>query len=140
MTTDDDYREIGEGGVERYPPTLRLTVETPDEAAARSEREAGADGAATEAVRSFQSAAPLRQLMTERRLEAMRAIMTDPPGSIRDLADRLGRNYSDVHSDVELLADHHVVYFERNGRAKRPVIPYETVVFDVSIRADSKPA
>lgn len=140
MTTVDDYRELGEGGAKRYPPTLRLTVETPEEASVRVERTAGESGAATEAVRSFPSAAPIRQLMTERRLEVMREVMSDPPESISELADRLERNYSDVHSDVELLADHHVIHFERNGRAKRPVIPYETIEFDVSVRADSGPA
>lgn len=140
MTTEDDYRDVGEGGAERYPSTLRLTVETPEEAAARSERTADEGAVASEAVRSFHSAAPIRQLMTERRLEVMRTIMSDSPESIRELADRLERNYSDVHSDVELLADHHVIHFERNGRAKRPVIPYETIEFDVSVRADSKPA
>lgn len=140
MTTRDDDREIGEGGAERYPPTLRLTVEIPEAAATRAANESGTSGTATEAVRSFHSAAPIRRLMTERRLEVMRGIMSAPPESIRELADRLHRNYSDVHSDVELLADHHVIHFERNGRAKRPVIPYETIEFDVSVRADSEPA
>lgn len=140
MPTDDGFREIGEGGVKRYPPALRLTVETPAEAAARVEDKAGEESSATEAVRSFHSAAPIRRLMTERRLEVMREIMSNPPESIRELADRLGRNYSDVHSDVELLAEHHVVHFERNGRARRPVIPYKRIEFDVTVRADSGPA
>lgn len=140
MPNEDNYRSVDEGGARRYPKTLRLTVETPAEAARRTERAAVETGTADEAVRSFHSADPIRRLMTGRRLEVMREIMTDPPGSIRELADRLGRNYSDVHSDVELLADHHVVYFERDGRSKRPVIPYRTVEFDVTVRADSEPA
>jgi predicted transcriptional regulator len=116
---------------------LRLTVESPTDAFDRIEERAGEAGRADEAVRSFPSAAPLRRLLTERRLEVMRAIMTDPPESIRDLADRLDRNYSDIHSDLDLLAEHHIVYFETVGRAKRPVIPYETVEFDVAVRADA---
>jgi len=140
VQNEDNHRDVDEGGAKRYPETLRLTVETPAEAAERTERAAGEPGPSDEAVRSFHSAAPIRRLMTERRLEVMREIMTDPPASIRELADRLGRNYSDVHADVELLADHHVVYFERDGRSKRPVIPYRTVEFDVAVRADSEPA
>ena len=140
MPTDANHREIDQNGAENYPPVLRLTVESPDDAFDRVEEKAAAGGRADEAVRSFPSAAPLRQLLTKRRLEVMRAIMTDPPESIRDLADRLERNYSDVHSDVELLAEHHIVYFEKAGRAKRPVIPYESVEFDVTVRVDAQPA
>lgn len=137
MTTETDHRELNEGGAESYPPVLRLTVESQAEAFDRIEQQASEEGRADEAVRSFASAAPLRQLLTERRLEVMRAIMTDPPESIQALADRLERNYADVHADVALLAEHHIVYFETVGRAKRPVIPYETVEFDVAVRADS---
>ena len=140
MFDGEDYRALGERGARRYPQTLRLTVETPEQAATRTRGTAGGRGVADEAVRSFPSAEPIRRLMTERRLEAMRAIMTDPPGSISELAERLGRNYSDVHSDVQLLAEHHVVHFESRGRSKRPVIPYESVEFDVAVRADSEPA
>ena len=141
MTNADHHdreREIDQSDVQNFPPTLRLTVESPTDAFDRIEEKAGETERADEAVRSFPSAAPLRQLLTECRLEVMRAIMTDPPESIRDLADRLDRNYSDIHSDLDLLAEHHIVYFETAGRAKRPVIPYETVEFDVAIRADAQ--
>lgn len=138
-----NYSELGEGGAVNYPPTLRLTVESPDDAFDRvvEKAEAAAEGGPVdEAVRSFPSTADLRQLLTDRRLEVMQSIMSEPPESIRALADRLDRNYADVHADVTLLAEHRIVYFETDGRAKRPVIPYETVEFDVRIRADSPPA
>jgi len=63
--------------------------------------------------------------------------MTASPDSITDLADRLGRNYSDVHSDVQVLADHHIVYFDTDGRTKRPVIPYNRVRVDIEVVGDS---
>lgn len=53
---------------------------------------------------------------------------------------RLNRNHSDLLSDVELLVDHHIVYFVREGRAKRAVIPYEDVRIDLRIRGDTDPA
>ena len=67
----------------------------------------------------------------------MRSIMTAPPDSISDLAERLDRNYSDVHGDVEVLADHDIVYFDTDGRAKKPVIPYERVRVDIEVVADA---
>ena len=116
MTTDTDHRELNEGGAESYPPVLRLTVKSPSAAFDRIEQQASEEGRADKAVRSFASAAPLRQLLTERRLEVMRAIMTEPPESTQALASRLEHNYADVHGDVELLAEHHIIYFETAGR------------------------
>jgi len=67
----------------------------------------------------------------------MRSIMTAPPDSISDLAERLDRNYSEIHGDVEVLADHDIVYFDTDGRAKKPVIPYERVRVDIEVVADA---
>lgn len=135
MQPNDHTPELGEYGAKNYPGTLRITVESTDEAFDRAIEQAGNDGIADEAVRSFASTASVRQLLTDRRVEVMRSIMEEPPASISDLADRLDRNYADVHADVQLLAEHRIVYFETDGRSKRPVIPYEEVVFDVTIRA-----
>jgi predicted transcriptional regulator len=95
------------------------------------------ESAADEAVRSFESIADVRQLLTDRRVEAMRAIMTEPPKSISALAERLERNYADVHADVQVLADHHIVYFDTDGRSKRPVIPYDRVHLDIEVSGDA---
>lgn len=135
MQPNDHTPELGEYGAKNYPETLRITVESTDEAFDRAIEQAGNNGVADEAVRSFASTASVRQLLTDRRVEVMRSIMAEPPASISDLADRLDRNYADVHADVQLLAEHRIVYFEADGRAKRPMIPYEEVVFDVTIRA-----
>ncbi len=115
-----------------YPETLRITVGSADEGfdAALDQLD---DGPADEAIRSYPRVADVRELLTDRRLETMRAIMTRSPESISDLADLLERNYADVHADVQTLAEHHIVYFETDGRAKRPVIPYERVHLDVEV-------
>jgi len=86
-----------------------------------------------EAVRSFERIAGIRTLLTDRRLNVMRTIMTDGPESIQALADALDRNYADVHGDVQVLAEHHIVYFDTDGRAKRPVIPYDRVRVDIEV-------
>lgn len=134
--SDDHIPELGEHGAINYPETLRITVESTDAAFDRAVEQVGNDGVADEAVRSFASTASVRQLLTDRRVEVMRSIMAEPPASISDLAERLDRNYADVHADVQLLAEHRIVHFNIDGRSKRPVIPYETVEFDVTVRAD----
>ena len=135
--TETNPTELAANGAESYPETLRITVGSVASMVDAAVAQLDGDGPAEEAVRAFDSVADIRQLLTDRRLELMRSIMTAPPDSISDLADRLGRNYSDVHGDVEALADHDIVYFDTDGRAKRPVIPYERVRVDIEVVADA---
>ncbi len=131
MTTNPD--ELHENGAQHYPETLRITVGGADEAFDHAIEQVGADGVPDEAVRSFERVADIRTLLTDRRLELMRTIMTDSPDSIQALADALDRNYADAHGDVQVLAEHHIVYFDTDGRAKRPVIPYDRVRLDIEV-------
>ncbi|MFQ3474939.1 transcriptional regulator [Halonotius sp. F2-221B] len=135
--TETNPTELAANGAESYPETLRITVGSVASMVDAAVAQLDGDGPAEEAVRAFDSVADIRQLLTDRRLEVMRSIMTAPPDSISDLADRLGRNYSDVHGDVEVLADHDIVYFDTDGRAKRPVIPYERVRVDIEVVGDA---
>lgn len=59
--------------------------------------------------------------------------MDTPPESIRALADRLDRGVKETAADVNLLAEYETVYFEQDGRAKQPYVPYETVKIEVGI-------
>ncbi len=127
---------LDENGAENYPDTLRITVGSVDSMFEAAITQLNGDSGADEAVRSFDSVADIRQLLTDRRLELMRSVMTETPDSITDLADRLDRNYSDVHSDVQVLSDHHIMYFETDGRTKRPVIPYERVRVHIEVVGD----
>jgi len=131
MTTNPD--ELHENGAQHYPGTLRITIGGADEAIDAAIEQAGADGGPDEAVRSFERVADIRTLLTDRRLDVMRTVMTDSPESIQALADTLDRNYADVHGDVQVLAEHHIVYFDTDGRAKRPVIPYDRVRVDIEV-------
>lgn len=119
-----------------FPKTLRITIETAEEAfdAALDESEMG-DDEQIDAVVSFSSAKGVRRLLTDRRLELLRSLMTDSAQSISDLADRLDRNYSTVHEGVEILAEYGIVRFRQEGQSKQPFVPYETIEFDVTIQA-----
>jgi hypothetical protein len=100
--TDNTHPNNPETDAENYPSTLRITVGSADDVFERAIEQAGSEDTADEAVRTFESVAEIRKLLTDRRLEVMRAIMTETPDSISDLADRLGRNYADVHADVQV--------------------------------------
>ena len=118
-----------------YPELLLITA-APSEVALERELELAdrfEDGEETPHLLNFENPTDLRKLLTERRLEVLRSINTTPPTSIRDLADRLGRAASDVHEDVHLLADYNIVYFEQDGRARAPYIPYERVKVEIDM-------
>jgi predicted transcriptional regulator len=119
-----------------YPDTLRIKIASPEDAFddAIDAASAADEGQQTDAVVSFESADGLRQLLTARRLELLRSLMDDSAESITALADRLGRNYSVVHDDVDLLAEHGLVKFRQDSRSKQPFVPYETIKFDVTVR------
>ena len=138
MNEPNHTPELAENGAENYPETLRITVGSVDSMFDSAIAQLGGDGETDEAVRSFDTVADVRKLLTDCRVELMRSIMTAAPDSISDLADRLGRNYSDVHGDVQVLADHHIVYFDTDGRTKRPVIPYDRVRVDIEVVGDSR--
>jgi len=96
---------------------------------------AAEDGEQRDAVISFETAAGIRKLLTDRRLELLRSLMGRPAESITDLADRLERSYSAVHEDVAVLAEYGIVQYREAGQSKQPFVPYETIEFDVTIRA-----
>ena len=116
-----------------YPSTLRITSLPAEQAqAAAIERAEGwENGEEVPHVVNFQDRARLRQLLTDRRMELLEAVMEQPPESIRALADRLDRDVHDVHDDLHLLAEYDVIHFEENGRAKKPYVPYDTVRIEV---------
>jgi predicted transcriptional regulator len=59
--------------------------------------------------------------------------MTGRPDSIRQLAERLGRDIKSIHDDLQVLADYDIVHFEQAGRAKRPFVPYDTIEISLEI-------
>lgn len=120
-----------------HPATLRVTITSADEAfdEAIDAASAAEDGEQTDAVVSFESADGIRRLLTDRRLELLRSLMATPAESITELADRLDRSYSVVHDDVEILAEYGIVKFRQEGQSKQPFVPYETIEFDITLRA-----
>ena len=48
--------------------------------------------------------------------------------SVRDLADRLGKNSGNVSRELKVLTECGVVGFVKNGTSKRPVLAYDTII------------
>lgn len=120
---------------EDYPSVLRITSE-PDDV----HRQGALDrlnrwqaGEEVPHVINFQNPSDLRALLTDRRVELLRSIMTEQPDSIRQLADRIDRDVKTVHDDLQVLAAYDIVQFEQAGRAKRPFVPYDTIKVSLEI-------
>jgi predicted transcriptional regulator len=152
-STSSENKEIAMDGVEAeagflddrdpedYPSVLRITsnseVAHRQDALDRLDR--WEDGEEVPHVINFQNPSDLRALLTDRRVELLRSIMTERPDSIRQLAERLGRDVKNVHDDLQVLAEYDIVHFEETGRAKRPFVPYGTIEISLEI-STSNPA
>lgn len=118
-----------------HPSTLRITARSVEahkrDAIERAERwEAGEE---VPRVINFQNPSDLRALLTDRRIELLRSVMSETAGSIRQLADRVDRDVKSVHDDLQVLAGYDIVQFEQDGRAKRPFVPYEQIEISLEI-------
>jgi predicted transcriptional regulator len=87
----------------------------------------------------FTSLEELRQVLTDKRLELLRLIHKERPGSIKELATRVGRDFKNVNADVHLLARLGFLDLaeekagpQRRGR-KPPRVPYTTVSVEISL-------
>jgi len=120
-----------------HPDVLRVTVETFEQM--REDTldavDAISDGEERPAVVSFRTVGELRKLLTDRRIELLRALIaTDGAvGSISALAEALDRDYRTVHDDVSMLADYGLLFLVEDGQAKRPYVPYERIRIEVEI-------
>jgi predicted transcriptional regulator/predicted flap endonuclease-1-like 5' DNA nuclease len=119
---------------------LLITVESADDfhnrtAEKLTQLEVG-DQTPQDHVRSFSTAAQIRRVLTNKRLELIEEIMADPPESISALAERVDRATSDVHADLQFLADERIVDLKRDGRRVRPTIPYENIHIELTLPRD----
>lgn len=122
-----------------HPDVLRVTVETFDEMREDALETTAAidDGEPRPAVVSFATVDELRKILTNRRIELLRALVnTDGAAeSISALADTLERDYRTVHDDVTLLENYGLLFIVDEGQSKRPYVPYQRIHLDVELVA-----
>jgi len=79
---------------------------------------------------TFPSVEKLFKILTPARWEIVKALQTLEFNSIRDLAKFLGRDYSNVWKDIQILNDLGIVEIEKTERGYWVYIPYERIVIE----------
>ena len=89
----------------------------------------------------FETVENLRRILTEKRFDLLLAITHHHPGSVRALADQVGRDYKNVSEDVDLLRQLGLVELEdREGRGgpKAPIVPYDEIHVTIMLRPEGE--
>lgn len=93
---------------------------------------------------SFETTDQLAQVFTPRAIDLLKAIAQEEPGSIREAARLVDRDIKQVSENLERLEEYSVVEFVHEGRAKRPVVPFDEIDIRLSLRktggSDTAPA
>ncbi|WP_247730452.1 transcriptional regulator [Halovivax limisalsi] len=119
-------------------PTLKVTVGERDrlDQRTRSRIEAAQEGEDLEPaqpVLNFDSYGALSRLLSPKNLELLEVISEHEPGSIRDAAELVDRDYKQVHRNLTELADIGVIELEGGGpgQAKEPKLSYDGLEIDI---------
>ena len=68
------------------------------------------------------------EMLTEKRIELMTAIIRYKPSSIRELADEIDRDIKNVFDDLKILQELDFVDFVCEGRRKRPIVKKKKII------------
>jgi predicted transcriptional regulator len=79
----------------------------------------------------------LARVLSASNLELVRTIAAESPESIRETARLVDRDVKDVHENLTELDQYGLIEFERDGRAKRPVVWYDDIEISVPVRLSS---
>ena len=80
----------------------------------------------------------LRKLLTAKRLDLLVAILRHTPGSVTELARRLGRDIKNVSDDLAALQQLGLVEFapgRAHGNARAPFVPYDEIDLTIDLQA-----
>jgi predicted transcriptional regulator len=77
---------------------------------------------------SFPDESRLAEVFNERTYTLLRVVRDEEPASIRETARLVGRDKKNVHEELTTLEALGVIRFEAEGRAKKPVFPYDELV------------
>lgn len=84
----------------------------------------------------FADLATLRKALSPKRLELLWAIVEHEPRSVRELAERVGRDIKNVSQDLAFLSRLGLVELKETRREvpQAPVLPYDEVDLNLRIR------
>lgn len=93
---------------------------------------------------SFENTDQLAQVFTPRAIDLLQAIAQEEPASIREATRLVDRDIKQVSENLERLEEYGIVEFVDEGRAKRPVVPYDEIDIQLPLRetveGDTAPA
>ena len=84
----------------------------------------------------FESIDALRAVLTDKRLELLKAIKENRPNSIYELAKIVGRDIKNVNEDVRLLADLGFVKLEKRKTDRKrtvPTVDYSSIMLEIAL-------
>lgn len=84
----------------------------------------------------FADLATLRKVLSPKRLALLWAIVEHAPGSIRELAEQVGRDIKNVSQDLAFLSRLGLVELKetRRGVPQAPTLPYDEIDLNLRIR------
>jgi predicted transcriptional regulator len=80
---------------------------------------------------SFTSYDDLMETLTPRVLELIEAIRREEPSSINETARVVDRDVKNVHEELSRLAQLGIIFFEKEGQSKRPVVWFDELVINL---------
>lgn len=128
--------------------TLKITFKQRDDhrtaAQERLQRaEAGETGGTIEQdtrfILNFEEYSDIDQLMRERNLKLIEAIVEHGPASMQAAAEAVDRDYREVHRNLKELESLGVIEFEDDGQRKRPQLRGGAQNIDFSIQFPLQP-
>lgn len=120
--------------------TLHIKIEPTDEFDTRiAEKLRAVDEGRTdeldgERLLSVRDAGTIERVLSEKNLELIRAAAREEPSSLRELARIVGRDIKNVSRATTELREVGLLEFIQEGRAKRPVVPYDEIAVTYAIR------
>lgn len=76
------------------------------------------------------------RVLSEVNLELIRTIAEHEPASMRETAEFVDRDFKEVHGNLTELETLGLIEFEQEGRAKRPIVPYDDIQLDIDLSGD----
>lgn len=122
--------------------TLIVTVESLATVRARSdealERALAGENPKTDAPKrlGFETTDQLVSVFTPRAIDLLQSIAREEPESMREAARLVGRDVKQVSENLNKLEEFGVVEFVENGRAKKPIVPFDEINIRLPLRED----
>ena len=89
------------------------------------------DAADSTPTLSFTSYDDLMETLTPRVLDLVEAIRREEPASINETARVVDRDVKNVHEELSRLARLGIIFFEKDGQSKRPVVWLDELVINL---------